>query len=69
MKTISIKSPNLEYYLAVERCDKALLAFLKEYLALNKTNSPSFVKTLCITEFKFQMEEYLEDYLTVYDNE
>lgn len=46
MKTISIKSPNLEYYLAAERCDKALNEFFEAYVFLQHTKAPFFVKTV-----------------------
>lgn len=64
MKTISIKSPNLEYYLTVERCNNALEEFLSAYLALSKVDKPPF----CYHEddiypFSKCMEDHLEAYI------
>jgi len=46
MKTISIKSPNLEYYLAAEKCDKALNEFFEAYVFLQHTRAPFYVETV-----------------------
>lgn len=46
MKTISTKSPNLEYYLAAERCNKALSEFFATYTVLQYTTAPFYVKTI-----------------------